>query len=160
MPQNSLYHRRFGNLLINYPEKNSEAQQHLELAIQLNRMDASAYNDLGYLFIQQERWTEARVQLETGLGIDPSQAALYKNLGQVDLYDRRLTEAIEHLETSIKIDKTGVGTDAWFWLAQAYAAQNNVSLACEILYDMQKFFHPEGRTEDMLKQLDCSQSER
>jgi tetratricopeptide (TPR) repeat protein len=107
-PDNAEAHYNLGRLYEDLQELDKAMTQY-RLAAQ-GGLDA-AYNDLGRIYIQNEKYSQAASLLLKGLeivqeGDAQTQYALLKNLGWARLKQGRYADAETHLREAIELDKT------------------------------------------------------
>jgi len=87
------------------------AESAYKTALQRDENNATAHNNLGFIYGQQGRWEEAKQHLNTALELNPNMSMAHANLGQVIANLGEMDEGISHLEKAVALDPQNV--QAW-----------------------------------------------
>lgn len=87
-------------------------------ALEMDEANATAHNNLGFVYGQLAQWDQARHHLEEAIRLDENMAVAYSNLGQVLAALDESDEAVLHLRQSVELEPS----DANHW--------NNLARIC------------------------------
>lgn len=73
-------------------------------ALAMDARNATAHNNLGFVYGQEKRWQEAMEHLQTALELNPQYAMAHTNIGQVLVNMGQPEEGMSHLETAVQLD--------------------------------------------------------
>ena len=132
-PDSPIFRFNLGSLL-SKQGRFQEAWVELEQSIALRSDYIEAYNELGAVFLQLERFEDARRVLEAGLGIDTDFAPLRKNLAWALIEEGAAKMALPHLEASLRHYSDPLDRMETTWLmARAYDEQGMRNEVCRTL---------------------------
>jgi len=115
----------------------------LEQAIKLDPTAKAAYNSLGNVYYQQQRYQQALVMYQKALAIDPDYVKARMNLGNTYMQLAMDTRAIDELQKALRADSSS--SLAYYNLACAYARSGNGPVAA--LYLLEAIaLEPQART--------------
>jgi tetratricopeptide (TPR) repeat protein len=97
------------------------------LTLERNPASATAHNNLGAVFLRQQRWSEAARELTAALALDPRSALAHLNLGNALVALERPAEAGAHYEAALRLDPAGA--EAHFNLANLLAQGGRIPAA-------------------------------
>ena len=80
-------------------------------ALTVDAANATAHNNLGFIYGQCQRWDEALLHLRTALDLKPDLSMAHSNLGQVLMNLGLAEEGMEHLEKAVDLDSENL--QAW-----------------------------------------------
>ena len=103
----------------------------LEQAIKLDPTAKAAYNSLGNVYYQQQRYPQALTMYQKALAIDPDYAKARTNLGSTYMQMAMDTRAIEELQKALRADSYYIL--AYYNLACVYARSGNSPMAAQYL---------------------------
>ena len=103
----------------------------LEQAIKLDPTAKAAYNSLGNVYYQQQRYQQALTMYQKALVIDPDYAKARTNLGSTYMQMAMDTRAIEELHKALRADSSY--SLAYYNLACVYARSGNSPMAAQYL---------------------------
>ena len=103
----------------------------LEQAIKLDPTAKAAYNSLGNVYYQQQRYQQALAMYQQALAIDPDYAKARTNLGSTYMQMAMDTRAIEELHKALRADSSY--SLAYYNLACVYARSGNSPMAAQYL---------------------------
>jgi tetratricopeptide (TPR) repeat protein len=103
----------------------------LQEAIELDPELKEAYNSLGNLYYQQQRYHQAITMYQKALAIDPDYAKAHNNLGSTYLQLAMKAQALEELQKALQADRSyGL---AYYNLACVYAREGDSATAARYL---------------------------
>ena len=115
----------------------------LEQAIKLDPTAKAAYNSLGNVYYQQQRYQQALVMYQKALAIDPDYVKARMNLGNTYMQLAMDTRAIDELQKALRADSSS--SLAYYNLACVYARSGNGPVAA--LYLLEAIaLEPQART--------------
>lgn len=85
------------------------AQQHLYQALRLNPHYAEAYNNLGRIFYQQQRFQEARPQFEKALRLNADYLDAHYNLAHTFSQMNQFDQAVHHYKAVVALEPKHIG---------------------------------------------------
>ena len=94
--QKAQAHRRMANAMDRIGQF-GQAETHYRLALECNPGDANVWNDAGYSYYLQSRWSDAERCLKTAAQINPSDPRIVTNLGLALAAAGRSAEAYEYM---------------------------------------------------------------
>ncbi len=101
-------------IVLSHLERESEAVQALEQAINLNPNLAAAHNELGIIHREAGRLAQAEVAYKNALSADPDYAIAHRNIGVLyDLYLANPDKALEHYQRFIELDESDEQVSRW-----------------------------------------------
>ena len=103
----------------------------LEQAVKLDPTAKAAYNSLGNVYYQQQRYQQAMAMYQKALAIDPDYAKARNNLGSTYMQLTMDTHAIDELQKALRADSSY--SLAYYNLACVYARSGNSSTAAQYL---------------------------
>lgn len=80
------------------------AESAYQAVLALDSENATAHNNLGFIYGQEERWDEAMLHLRTALEKNPASSMAHSNLGQVLAACGQWNDGLAHLEKAVAID--------------------------------------------------------
>ena len=105
----------------------SEARAAYRQVLALDPANADAFNLLGVLYGEQERFREAIECVGKAVTLRPGEAQFRNNLGNTYLLAKEPTFAIEHLKEATRLQPRYV--EAWFNLGKAHEALDQIAEA-------------------------------
>ena len=115
----------------------------LEQAIQLDPTAKAAYNSLGNVYYQQQRYQQALVMYQKALTVDPDYTKARTNLGSTYMQLAMDTRAIDELQKALRADSSY--SLAHYNLACVYARSGNSPMAAQYLQQAIEL-EPQART--------------
>jgi superkiller protein 3 len=114
---------------VKFQQKNdlAKAEEHLKAAIKIYPNYAEAYNNLGVIYINQNRVDDAEQAFAKATEIMPNNAIALKNLGQARMRAGHYREAIAPLSSATQLDSTDA--KALASLGESYLRVKNLSNA-------------------------------
>jgi len=80
------------------------AESAYRAVLALDPENATAHNNLGFIYGQQQRWDDALLHLRTALEKDPRSSMAHSNLGQVLAAQGCWRDGLEHLEKAVALN--------------------------------------------------------
>jgi tetratricopeptide (TPR) repeat protein len=122
-------------------ENYSLAAAYYYAALRVSRQDASLYNKLGVVELQQGQRGQARKNFTLALKYDPKFISAVNNLGAVALLDRKYKPAIGYFKQALAMDETVAAThlnlaEAWMGLGETDRAMTEYGRALELDADV------------------------
>jgi tetratricopeptide (TPR) repeat protein len=122
-------------------ENYSLAASYYQAALRVSRQDASLYNKLGIVELQQGQRGAARKDFTLALKYDPKLIPAVNNLGAVALMDRKYKPAIAYFKQALAMDETVASThlnlaEAWMGLGETDRAMTEYGRALELDADI------------------------
>ena len=122
-------------------ENYSLAAAYYYAALRVSRQDASLYNKLGVVELQQGQRGQARKNFTLALKYDPKFISAVNNLGAVALLDRKYKPAIGYFKQALAMDETVAAThlnlaEAWMGLGETDRARTEYGRALELDADI------------------------
>jgi tetratricopeptide (TPR) repeat protein len=122
-------------------ENYSLAAAYYYAALRVSRQDASLYNKLGVVELQQGQRGQARKNFTLALKYDPKFISAVNNLGAVALLDRKYKPAIGYFKQALAMDETVAAThlnlaEAWMGLGETDRAMTEYGRALELDADI------------------------
>jgi tetratricopeptide (TPR) repeat protein len=122
-------------------ENYSLAAAYYYAALRVSRQDASLYNKLGVVELQQGQRGQARKNFTLALKYDPKFISAVNNLGAVALLDRTYKPAIGYFKQALAMDETVAAThlnlaEAWMGLGETDRAMTEYGRALELDADI------------------------
>ena len=116
-------------------------------ALELDKTNATAHNNLGFVYAQLEQWQQADYHLREAIRLDDAMAVAYANLGQVLAAEGKGDDAMKYLQQSVSLEPNNA--DHWNNLARVYFAAGDPENA-EYAWHRALSLHPDS-TEYMVK---------
>ena len=112
-----------------------------QTALELDEANATAHNNLGFVYAQLEQWQQAEFHLREAICLDENMAVAYANLGQVLAAQGNNEKAVESLQKSVRLEPEN--TDHWNNLARICFAASNFESA-EYAWHRALSLHPQS----------------
>ncbi len=150
----ALAHRRMGNALDRLG-RFAQAEMHYKKALKLSSRDPKIWNDAGYSYYLQGRWTDAERTLKTGARFAPEDVKLKTNLGltlaaagrtqeALPLLSQYSGDAIGHANLGYLLAATGQIELARQQYLQSLALRPSLDLARRALAQLDRAQHAEA----------------
>jgi tetratricopeptide (TPR) repeat protein len=119
----------------------SLAAAYYQAALRVSRQDATLYNKLGIVELQQGQRGQARKNFTLALKYNPQLIAVVNNLGAVALLDKKYKPAVAYFKQALAMDETVASThlnlaEAWMGLGETDRAMTEYSRALELDADI------------------------
>ena len=101
----------------------TDAESAYKDALAFDGENATAHNNIGFVYGQQRRWEKAVKHLKTALQINPQMDMAYTNLGQVLMNTGSVQEGLKQLEIAVELNSRN--TQAWDNLARVRLHMGN-----------------------------------
>jgi len=112
-----------------------------QAALAMDEANATAHNNLGFVYAQLAQWQLAKMHLEKAIQLDKKLAVAYANLGQVQAATGNGEEGIKNLQKSVQLEPKNI--DHWNNLARIYFAANEFENA-EYAWHRALSLHPDS----------------